>query len=1028
MPNSKNVVGGMGCRACILALAVAGTSARAPAADIAKANNATNLDLAGSWLGGTPPGFSDVALWNNTVTTANNVSLGANLSWSGIRIANPGGDVAIANDGNTLTLDAAGIDMSAATRNLTINSGLFLNADQSWNVATRLMLTGTVGANDGQTIIKSGAGTLALSAAFSGLWTLEIDAGTVRFAQSYAITDTLPTFSFNGTSGTLDLAGFNAVLTPLNSGRITNSSATSSTLTLGAAIITATISDGTGPIALVSDGATLMSRNTYSGATTVKAGGLTLWFETATSNLVSSSSVLALAGGQLGEVRSPLLAPTTFLSQTFASTTLVPGESSIVNAGALNIGAFSRSAAGSTVDFQPAVGEPASSGIFTTASLTSSGILGGWATINGADWATRNTTSGNSIVTPLAAAGYSNAFSATANTDMTANLAAANNASTGSIRFNSGSKTLTLTGANIVNSGGILVSNSASNQGASLLVTGATSSSLTSGNSLDLIIHQEQFDASLTIAVRIVDNGITPIALTKSGPGTLALSASNSFSGGTSVNNGALAILPGASIGPGPITLGQSGLLVLADTVNLPNNLSGATSFSVPAAGSATFSGSFQTASGDGYLLSNADTGSLTITGTHVSGALSIANNPGTLIDSGTIIFAATGSLTSYHSSITVGSDHGSVTLTLKDSASLTVSGLSPNAVALDMINAAITLRDSAYINLGPGIFHAANLLAVNGGSITTAGFNLDANTTLSLNGGLLIPTTDNSSFFTPTDATSKILVGAGGAKFNPAGFSITIPTALTHDPALGANPDGGLTLLGPGTLTVAGSVGLTGTIFAAAGTLAIAHAGSGSNATYSGVINLMDNKLIVQSTDPADKATKITDLNAAITAGANGATWTGHGIASSTAASDANHLGVGLFDNAILQKTSFGGQPTDTNSILVAVAHLGDANRNGIVDIQDISVVANNWQQPRNNWAQGDFNRDGIVNIQDFSIVANNWQQTSIYSLEAAPMSPALSAFVAQNLQLIVSPVPEPASLLFMPSLIVALLQRRRR
>lgn len=186
---------------------------------------------------------------------------------------------------------------------------------------------------------------------------------------------------------------------------------------------------------------------------------------------------------------------------------------------------------------------------------------------------------------------------------------------------------------------------------------------------------------------------------------------------------------------------------------------------------------------------------------------------------------------------------------------------------------------------------------------------------------------------------------------------------------------------------------------------LSIAHSGSGTNATYTGILNLNDNKLIVQSTGASDKATKIGDLNAAITAGSNGATWTGNGITSGTAAQDANHYGVGLFDNAILQKTSFGGQPTDTNSILISIAHLGDVNDDGIVNTQDSSIVANNWQQSRNNWAQGDLNRDGIVNIQDFAIVANNWQQTSIYSLEPSPLSPQSSALSPSS-------VPEPASL----------------
>src|SRR5262249_42634625 len=129
-------------------------------------------------------------------------------------------------------------------------------------------------------------------------------------------------------------------------------------------------------------------------------------------------------------------------------------------------------------------------------------------------------------------------------------------------------------------------------------------------------------------------------------------------------------------------------------------------------------------------------------------------------------------------------------------------------------------------------------------------------------------------------------------------------------------------------------------------------------------------------------------------------------------------HYGIGVFDNAILNRTSFGGQPTDTNSIFVAIAHLGDTNRDGIVNIQDISIVANNWQQSRNNWARGDVNRDGIVNIQDFSIVANNGQQTGSFLQTASEMGGLPPPTEA----------PEPASLVVLGALFPWLLTRRSR
>jgi autotransporter-associated beta strand protein len=116
-------------------------AAHLSAATIIKANNTDNLNLASSWTNGVVPGTSDVAKWDSTVTSANAVSLGADTSWSGINITNPGGPVTI-NTGNTLTLGTNGIDMSRASQNLTISSGLTLGpGTQKWNATNGTTLT-----------------------------------------------------------------------------------------------------------------------------------------------------------------------------------------------------------------------------------------------------------------------------------------------------------------------------------------------------------------------------------------------------------------------------------------------------------------------------------------------------------------------------------------------------------------------------------------------------------------------------------------------------------------------------------------------------------------------------------------------------------------------------------------------------------------------------------------------------------------------------------------------------------------------
>ena len=105
------------------------------AADVLKANNADSLELTTSWVAGAVPEGTDIAVWDSTVTAANSTALNADLSWQGIRVANPGGAVTINNTANLLTLGTAGIDLSAATQNLTIGTTLMTDGNQTWSLA-----------------------------------------------------------------------------------------------------------------------------------------------------------------------------------------------------------------------------------------------------------------------------------------------------------------------------------------------------------------------------------------------------------------------------------------------------------------------------------------------------------------------------------------------------------------------------------------------------------------------------------------------------------------------------------------------------------------------------------------------------------------------------------------------------------------------------------------------------------------------------------------------------------------------------
>lgn len=157
-----------------------------------KQNNTTALNLAGSW--DTLPTSADVVVWNSTVTGANATALGADLSFDGIKIVNPGGLVTIGTAAtNTLTLGASGINMSGATQNLLINSNLSVASNQSWQVAAgRTLQLQTINTNTR----LSGSGNISLvNSTGSGTATFDFRPGS---SGSTAFTDQFGFFNYTG--------------------------------------------------------------------------------------------------------------------------------------------------------------------------------------------------------------------------------------------------------------------------------------------------------------------------------------------------------------------------------------------------------------------------------------------------------------------------------------------------------------------------------------------------------------------------------------------------------------------------------------------------------------------------------------------------------------------------------------------------------------------------------------------------------------------------------------------------------------
>ncbi len=193
--------------------------------------------------------------------------------------------------------------------------------------------------------------------------------------------------------------------------------------------------------------------------------------------------------------------------------------------------------------------------------------------------------------------------------------------------------------------------------------------------------------------------------------------------------------------------------------------------------------------------------------------------------------------------------------------------------------------------------------------------------------------------------------------------------------------------------------------------------------------LDITNNTLIIQATDPTDKANKIATLQNQIAQAAAGGTWTGTGgITSSTVAADSTHaLGLALADNLTLEYTTFAGQSVDANSIIITAAHVGDSTLDGKVDIQDLNNVVAHWQHTGLLWSDGDTTGpqgipDGNVDIQDLNAVVANWQVN--FGSGLTPDSTSLSP---QSSALSPSPVPEPATLALLTLAVPTLLRRRK-
>jgi fibronectin-binding autotransporter adhesin len=396
-------------------------------------------------------------------------------------------------------------------------------------------------------LISNGTGIWVLSGANTHSGSVTVNSGTLRAGSASAF-GAANGFVVNG--GTLDLGDIDLVAPSIGG--------TGGTIALGSATLTVNATTtqnyggsitGTGGLTKAGAGTlTLTGASSYSGATTITGGRLALDFTGAggpASDILSSSSHLVLSGGSIdvlgaaGETNSQSSDGVT-VNAGSSTIRAVAGAGGTVN---VNLGAINRT--GGLVNFVLP-----SSGAITTANAD--GALGGWATINGSDYAK---VVGGGIIA-FDETDYTNKDDAgtwltgeiISDTDGAADSpffgTVGSDTYLGGLRYTAAAdSTVTIGAGNTLGVDGTIIV-APSTLAADQTISGGNLTSGLTGGTLGV---QHNGTGNFTIGSAIVDGGgVTSFA--KGGGGRVILTGANGYTGSTTLTDGVLQV---GSIGNG---------------------------------------------------------------------------------------------------------------------------------------------------------------------------------------------------------------------------------------------------------------------------------------------------------------------------------------------------------------------------------------------------------------------------------------------------------------------------------------------
>ncbi|MDP3592655.1 autotransporter-associated beta strand repeat-containing protein [Phenylobacterium sp.] len=767
-------------------------------------------------------GLVEVASLANTGTAS---SLGAGSS-IGLNVGTLSYTGAAASSDRSWTISGASSLLNDGTGALALGGGLSF---VTGGVVDTLTLGGSFAGENvhagvisgAGNIVSDGAGTWVLGGANAYVGATTVTSGTLRAGNASAF-GTAGKITVNG--GVLDLNDFSLTTSELHGsgGSIGLGANPLTTLTVDGALagdFAGTITGAGGLTKLGTSTLTLTGANTYTGATTIGGGTLALNFAGSgapANNIIAGGSALNMSGGKLQVTGAAGVTN----DQTFASTTVSAGAntiSAVSGAGGavnLHLGSISRSSG--LVNFVLP-----SSGSITTASAS----LGGWATVNGTDYAK---VVGGEIL-PFAEVDYTDKdevatwLSGEFISDSDGDGLGYSGTLTGSMQIGglqfteaAVSNVTVAAGQTLGVDGAIIIAPSVANNNQT--INGGNLRGAAGG----VLGVQQNGGGLFTIGSTVVDNGGST-GLTKGGTGRLLLTGANTYTGATTLSAGRLEITSLAN-GGAASSIGQSSSasanLVLqggtlawtgaADAVSnrgftLVNGGAGDPKIEVGAARSVEFSG----------LATSSDDAGLTKTG---AGTLVLSNTANDYVGVTRITGVSGGGAIAVNT-LTNG---GQVSGIGKASAASTNLVLETGGQLLFTGGTASTNRGFTLENGGKiGVSQAATTLTIGGaavgsgnlhkegaGTLVLAGVNTYSGPTL-VNAGVL-RAGSTQAFGGPNLMT---LADAAGVALNLAGFNNKVG-GLSGGGAAGGNVN-----LGAATLTIGGTNAVfNGTIDGAGG------------------------------------------------------------------------------------------------------------------------------------------------------------------------------------------------------------------